>query len=41
MVTVKANIDPTRRVCELTEDKIKKIIGIISKLLEYAYLNGL
>ena len=35
MVAVKANIDPTRRAGELTEDEIKKIIDIISKPLEY------
>ena len=35
MVDVKTNIDPTRRAGEITEDEIKKIIGIISKPLEY------
>ena len=35
MVAVKANIDPTRRAGELTEDEIKKIIDIINKPLEY------
>ena len=34
MVTVKANIDSKRRAGELSEEEMKKIVDIISKLLE-------